>query len=137
VSEVREKPGIHPLRNLVVKLVAVFAVWTGIVKLATLFDLKGWFLLFPGIVAVVAGLFYVVVGVGLWRYRGWAFLILSVMLLWQWFYSFVKMVVKFDSGGWPAGRPFLVAVLLTTLLIAIFGRWSMERHFRPDAGVGH
>jgi len=135
VSDVRETPGIHPFRDAIVKLVAVVLILFGLSMMLDAFSGGHGFWGATGM--VLLALLRLWIGVGLLRYRGWAFLLFSLLLIVRWFVMFTGMVVSFDGGGFSAGEPKLVWVLVITALIAIFSRWSMERHFRPDAGVGH
>jgi len=135
VSEVREKPGIHPFRDAIVKLVAVALILFGLSTMMDAFSGGHGFWGATGL--VLLSLLRLGIGVGLLRYQGWAFLLFSLLLIVRWFVTFTGMVVSFDGGGFGAGESKLVWVLVITVLIAIFSRWSMERHFRPDSGVGH
>ena len=81
------------------------------------------------------GVFNVLAAVGFWKYQGWAFLYFSVSLLFGWMASFILIVLAADSGqslGFPIFR-----LLFTMVLIAIFGRWNVERKFRPHLDIEH
>jgi len=69
--------------------------------------------------------------VGFARFRGWAFLLVSVWLLWSWFGSFVGMIVAFNAGYSGLGKRLLVNLVLTMVFIGYIGRWKVERLFRP------
>ena len=130
-----EKPPIHPLRDALVKLVALFLIVYGLATLTEAFSGGHGFL--PTTYTVVKGLWRIGVGIGLLHYQGWAFVLFSLLLLVRWFIAFTTMVVRFDAGGFAAGASTLGWVVAITILIAIFSRWSMERHFRPDSGAQH
>lgn len=130
-----EKPPIHPFREALVKLVAYALIVYGLATLAEAFSGDHGFL--HATYTVVKGLWRLGIGIGLLRFQGWAFVLFSLLLIVRWFVAFTAMVVRFDAGGFSAGAPMLGWVVAITLLIAIFSRWSMERHFRPEAGAQH
>lgn len=81
------------------------------------------------------GLFGIVAAVGLWRYQGWAFLVFSVALLAGWLTTFIRMILAVDRGEGAWGQVVLLFVIMA--LIAFFGRWKMEKRFRPHLDVDH
>ncbi|MHC4960025.1 MAG: hypothetical protein ACYTGN_16825 [Planctomycetota bacterium] len=81
------------------------------------------------------GVFLVATGVGFWRYRGWAFLVVSVLLLAGWVFKFVNILIAADRGT-PV-MPWVMALLANMALIAWLGRWAMEKRFRPHLDVEH
>ena len=64
-------------------------------------------------------------------WKGAAFMIFSILLLVRWLIAFVATIVAFEAGGSEAGMPQLITLLVIMAMIAYFGRWSMERRFRP------
>lgn len=116
--------------DLVVKLVASALLLAGLLTFLAAFDASGML----GVLGrMVAGLFLGWTGAGLWRYRGWAYLVWSVMLLAGFFITEVEMILAVDRGeGWlAAAAPFVLDVVL----IGYFGRWAVERRFRPHLDV--
>ena len=85
--------------------------------------------------ASAVGLFEVATGLAFMRFRGWAFLVVSVGLLVGWLLNFVAMVVAWDQGL-PMTGP-VVGLLVNTALIGYLGRWSMEKRFRPHLDIDH
>lgn len=81
------------------------------------------------------GLLNVLAAVGFWKYQGWAFLYFSVSLLFGWMASFILIVLAVDSGQSVAFPIF--RLLFVMVLIAIFGRWNVERRFRPHLDTDH
>lgn len=111
-------------------LLAVVAIWFLFTQVAA-----GGFL--RGMGVVLLALLGLATALGFARRRGWAFLVVSVGLLLDWMTCFILMVVSFDRGGFAAGRGWLAAWILTMVLIGYFGRWSMERRFRPHLEGEH
>ncbi len=70
--------------------------------------------------------------VGFARFRGWAFVLASVGLLFGWFVSFIRMITSFNAGDASAGKFWLAAWVGVMVLIGYLGRWKMERRFRPN-----
>ena len=133
VATVSEQPKIHPFREALVKLVAAALILYGLATLAEAFS--GDHGALHASYTVVKALWRIGIGIGLLRFQGWAFVLFSLLLIVRWFVAFTSMVVRFDAGGFSAGAPLLGWVVAITLLIAVFSRWSMERHFRPDTGA--
>ena len=90
---------------------------------------------FPVLGYLFLGLFNLATGVGFARRRGWAFLVVSVGLLLSWMSCFIMMIIAFDAGLPGVGVSFLFGILGTMALIAYFGRFSMERRFRPHLDI--
>lgn len=82
-----------------------------------------------------SGLFLLAAAVGFARRRGWAFLVISIGLLLSWMGCFIMMILAFDAGNAEAGLARLFGLLATIALIAYFGRFSMERRFRPHLDI--
>ena len=80
-------------------------------------------------------LFMVATGIGFWRVQGWAFLVVSLALLIEWFVFFIKILLAADADKAVSG-PILMLVF-NMVLIAWLGRWAMEKRFRPHLDVDH
>ncbi len=81
------------------------------------------------------GIFMIMVAVGFWKYRGWAFLVVSVGLLASWLLALIKLILTADRGESVWGA--IISWVLVMVVIAIFGRWNVERKFRPHLDIEH
>ena len=82
---------------------------------------------------VAAGLLILASAAGFVMYKGWAFILVSIGLLVGFLVTFIRFLLAFDHPDQPivtAALPLLACIAL----IAFLGRWSVERHFRPNAG---
>jgi hypothetical protein len=120
--------------DVFLKLIAVLIAVGAVVHLATNVAAGG---LLRGVWTVFVTFVLLATARGFARYRGWAFLLVSVLLLAGWLSAFVRMVVAFDRGGFAEGRPHLLCLLGIIVLIGYLGRWGMERRFRPHLEAGH
>jgi len=122
-------------QDIVVKIVTALVVVVAVMGLGDRLDAK------PGVFgtlwAVAVFLFLLVTAIGFWRYQGWAFVVVSLGLLWGWVTNFIAMVAAFADGHGDVGRPHLFELAGITLIIALIGRWSMERRFRPHLDIDH
>lgn len=124
-----QTPDPSPIQDALVKITGVVVAIDGLVNLFHAFGGEAgwiaarWF--------AIIGLLQIAAGVGLLFWKGWAFMTFSILLLVRWLVTFITMIVAFESGGAEAGRPQLILLLVIMALIACFGRWSMERRFRP------
>ena len=80
---------------------------------------------------LLVGIFALAVAFGFKKRRGWAFLAVSVALLFGWVTQLVRVIVVYDAGEMGKGHGILLSFLLINVMIAYLGRWSMERRFRP------
>ena len=81
------------------------------------------------------GAFWIGVAVAFWKYRGWAFLVVSVTLLVAFLVYWIRLLVAFDNGT-GIGQA-AAALVITIALIGYLGRYRMERRFRPHLDAGH
>ena len=112
--------------DVVTKLTAVALCAVAFFVFVAVFDAAG---LFGVIWCIGLSVFLACTGVGLWRYRGWAFLAWSVMLLLGFFWTLVDID---GEGAWLVSAGIFV---LTVALIGYFGRWAVEKRFRPHLDV--
>jgi len=75
-------------------------------------------------------------GLGIWRYRRWAWLFGTVGLMIAWMVLFVAMIVAFDGGHGGRGRAYLFTLALVMAALAYFGRYSVERRFSSSFESG-
>lgn len=131
VSE--RSPDISPLTDACVKVAGAAVAINGLVCLVGAFGgdhhwiATLWFL---GL-----GLFQIPAGIGLMFWKSWAFLVFSMILLVRFLVTFITMLVAFQRGGGEAGWPQAILLGVIIVLIGSFGRWSMERRFRPHLDV--
>lgn len=112
--------------NVILKVLAVLIGLDGFIfMVAGLGDAGVFYTLFQ----LVFGAFWICVAVGFWRYRGWAFLSVSMALLVAFMVSWIRLLIAFDRGE-GIGATALTLVLVIAL-IAYLGRYRMERRFRP------
>lgn len=121
------------MTNLINKLIAALLIVLGLIFLlsgagddAGLFGVLGHWAL---------ALLMIATGIGFWRGQGWAFLLVSIALLVEWFIFFIRILVAADKGESVTGP--IVLLLLNMAVIAWLGRWSMEKRFRPHLDVDH
>jgi hypothetical protein len=112
--------------NAIVKLLAILLCFWGLSQLLNGLDHGG---AFARIGMVLWGALVFVTGIGFFRMRGWAFLLVSVGLLGSFFVNLIGFILAVDQGAGVKGHLF--HFILTLVLIAYLGRWSMERRFRP------
>ena len=118
-----------PIQNGIVKLTGLVVAIDGLLNLIHAFQTElGWIAM---LWFLVIGLLQIPAGLGLMAWKGAAFMIFSVLLLVRWLVAFVATIVAFEAGGSEAGMPQLITLLVIIAMIAYFGRWSMERRFRP------
>lgn len=121
------------IHNAIVKLLAILLGLWGLVQMIEGLDRAGPF---SKIGAVIWGGLVIVAAAGLFRMRGWAFLLVSVGLLAAFFVNLITFITAIDSGEGVRGRAFWFAA--TIVLIGYLGRWGMERRFRPHLeSAGH
>ena len=122
------------VHDVFLKLIAVLLAVLAVLFLATKVASGG---LLRGVGVAFVTFVLLATALGFARYRGWAFLTVSVLLLGGWLYTFVRMVTAFDRGGWSNGRPYLLSLVAIIVLIGYLGRWRMERRFRPHLDAAH
>jgi hypothetical protein len=120
--------------DILIKVIAALLGLAAIVRIAN--SLAGDGGVFSKAFWLLAGLFYLVTAVGFWRYKGWAFLVVSVTLLVNFLTRLVGFILAIDRGDGTAGG-YAMSVVITIVLIGYLGRWSMERRFRPELDVEH
>ena len=113
--------------NVILKLLAAGILVLGLHWFIDGLDAGG---VFGKLLLVAFGVFVVLVAVGFWKRRGWAFLAVSVGLLAGFFVHLIGFIETFDHNGHGHGFAALELVL-NIVLIGYLGRWSMERRFRP------
>jgi len=114
------------VHDLLIKLIAIVI---GIQGLFTFFGAFGADGVFGVLFTLLLGVVILATAVGIWRYRGWAFLLVSVVLLFGFLYYFVEFIRALDGQGSVSAA--LTMLILDIVFIGYFGRWSMERRFRP------
>lgn len=113
--------------NVILKVLAVLIGLDGFVfMVAGLGDAGVFYTLFQ----LAFGAFWIFVAVGFWRYRGWAFLSVSVALLVAFMVYWVRLLIAFDRGEGIASTA--LTLVLVMALIGYLGRYRMERRFRPQ-----
>lgn len=118
------------MHNAIAKALGLLIGLSGLVQLIEGLDRPGfWAKLFW----IVWGALVIAAGIGFFRMRGWAFLMVSVGLLGNFFVSLVQMLMAIDRGEGVKGKA--IWFLATLVLIGYLGRWSMERRFRPHLDV--
>jgi hypothetical protein len=119
-----------PIQNGLVKITGLVVAIDGLLNLIEAFNTElGWIaMLWFGAI----GLLQIPAGLGLMAWKGAAFVVFSILLLVRWLVAFVATIVAFEAGGREAGMPQLITLLVIMAMIAYFGRWSMERRFRPN-----
>ena len=128
-----ERPEVPLLHDLIIKVVGVLCAIGGLVRLYDVF--AGDDLLLMRVIWFCVSLLLIGSGIGLVRYRGWAYLVFSALLLLSWIPVFMMMIIGFSTGDTGAGSAMAVQLVLIMAAIAYFGRWSMERRFRPHLDV--
>jgi hypothetical protein len=112
--------------NVILKILAVLLGLDGFIFMVTgLGDAGVFYTLFQ----LAFGAFWICAAVGFWRYRGWAFLSVSVALLISFMVYWIRLLIAVDRGE-GIGRMALMLVVVIAL-IAYLGRYRMERRFRP------
>ena len=114
------------MHNAILKALGTLIGLSGLIQLIDGLDRPGlWAKLFW----IVWGTLVIAAGIGFVRMRGWAFLMVSVGLLGNFFVTLIHLLMAIDRGEGVKGRAFWFVV--TIVLIGYIGRWSMERRFRP------
>ena len=118
-----------PVQNGIVKITGLVVAFDGLLNLFRAFETElGWMAM---VWFLAIGLLQIPAGIGLMFWKGAAFMAFSWLLLVRWLVAFVVTIVAFESGGAAAGKPQLYTLLVITVMIGYFGRWTMERRFRP------
>jgi hypothetical protein len=122
------------MHNAIAKALGLLIGLSGLVQLIEGLDRPG---LWAKIFWILWGALVIAAGIGFFRMRGWAFLMVSVGLLGNFFVSLVQLLMAIDRGEGVRGKAVWFAA--TLVLIGYLGRWSMERRFRPhlETGGGH
>jgi hypothetical protein len=115
------------------KLIAALLIVSSLFKLLS--GAPEWAGAMTTLFYVALQVFWIATGIGFWRQRGWAFLVVSVGLLFSWFVGFVLVLLSMDRGL-PIWGP-LTQLLIVMALIGWLGRWDMEKRFRPHLDVEH
>ena len=125
----RYRPVNDRIHNLFLGAIAISIGIAGLYLLQAAFlDGYGGF----GMIALLfAAILKLAVARGFWKRKGWAFLLVSVSLLFAWMYELVLAIVETDHGGWADGAIHVYAFILVNFLIGYLGRRSMEERFRP------
>jgi hypothetical protein len=106
--------------------------------LAVLIGLKGFLFMVGGLgdagvfytlFQLALGAFGIGVAVSFWKYRGWAFLVVSVWLLLSFMVYWIRLLIAFDRGTGIGQNAAAFVVVIA--LIGYLGRYRMERRFRP------
>ncbi|MHC4972417.1 MAG: hypothetical protein ACYTG3_08795 [Planctomycetota bacterium] len=112
--------------NAILKTLAVLIGLDGFIfMVAGLGDAGVFYTLFQ----LAFGAFWICVAVGFWRYRGWAFLSVSVALLVSFMVFWIRLLIAVDRGEGIGTTALTLVVVIA--LIAYLGRYRMERRFRP------
>jgi hypothetical protein len=120
--------------DIIIKVLAVLFGLGAIIRIANSFAGDGG--VFSKAFWLLAGLFYLVTAIGFARYKGWAFLVISVSLLIGFLTRLVGFILAIDRGDGTAGG-YAMSIVITVCLIGYLGRWSMERRFRPELDIEH
>lgn len=118
--------------DFLIKLLAIALFIWGLVWTAD--GLKGDGAFWKAFV-VIRGLVVLATAIGFARYRGWAFLLVSVGLLYAFLAALIQFILTFDTGGDKMGAFWKVALVIA--LIGYLGNWNMERRFRPHLDDHH
>jgi len=110
-------------------ILKILAVLIGLDGLIYMFGGLGGAGVFHALFQLAFGAFWICVAVGFWRYRGWAFLSVSVALLVAFMVYWIRLLIAFDRGTGIAGTALMLVGVIA--LIGYLGRYRMERRFRP------
>jgi hypothetical protein len=117
--------------DVILKILAILLGLRGFIfMVAGLGDAGVFYTLFQ----LAFGAFWICAAVGFWRYRGWAFLVVSVTLLVSFMVYWIRLLIAFDRGT-GIGQT-AAALVVVIALIGYLGRYRMERRFRPHL-AGH
>jgi len=117
--------------NVILKILAILI---GLDSLGFMFGGLGEAGVFYTLFQLAMGAFGICVAVSFWRYRGWAFLVVSMALLVAFMVYWIRLLIAVDRGDGIARTALaLVAVIA---LIGYLGRYRMERRFRPHLDAG-
>jgi hypothetical protein len=110
-------------------ILKILAILIGLDALVFMFGGLGEAGVFYTLFQLAMGAFGICVAVSFWRYRGWAFLVVSVALLVSFMVYWIRLLIAVDRGD-GIGRTAL-ALVAVVALIGYLGRYRMERRFRP------
>ncbi|MGH7162393.1 MAG: hypothetical protein ACREID_02830 [Planctomycetota bacterium] len=86
---------------------------------------------------LAVGVLWLATALGLYRFRGWAWLVATLAMLGGCVLNFIRMIAAIDAGRSGDAWSHAWTVVSLALVLAYLGRESMERRFRPHIAAEH